>query len=81
MSSSTGHLKLYHVTEEREDDGEDSKPTPVANKSKTSSINSKRPFKKAQSDFVLTQSKSQIKTGNGVNPSLRKKLERQSSKK
>lgn len=85
MSSSTGHLKLNHVTvteEQNEDEDEaENKMAAAAIKPKTTSVNAKKPFKKAQSDFVLTKSKASVKQSNGLNSPSNKKLERQSSKK
>lgn len=83
LSSSTGHLKLNHVTVTEEDELEDteSKPKSVTTKPKPVSVNPKKPFKKAQSDYVLSKSKTPVRSSNDANPSMRNKLERQSSKK
>ena len=69
------------MTEDNEEAVDEIKPKPAGNKSKSSSVNPKKPLRKAQSDFTLTQTKSQMKPRNGVNPSIRSKLERQPSKK
>ena len=83
LSASTGHLKLNHVREEQEEDENETgiKPTTTQNKPKAASVNPKKPLRKAQSEFVLTKAKTPVKQTNGLSPSLRRKLERQSSKK
>lgn len=82
LSASTGHLKLNHVAEEQEEDENETeiKPTITHNKAKVTSVNPKKPLRKAQSEFVLTKSKASVKQTNGLSPALRRKLERQSSK-
>ena len=71
------------MAEEQEDDENEAeiKPTVTQNKPKVSTVvNPKKPLRKAQSEFVLSKSKASAKQTNGLSPSLRRKLERQSSK-